>query len=350
MPPIRVAAMHGRLLTINIKIANMNKKTIFVMLLVAAAVVVAIFLMGRWLDRRTPDLIQGTVECTTYKASSKIAGRIEEMKVRQGQTVQKGELLYILSTPELDAKLQQAEAVRSAAAAMDEKALTGARIQQVEAALNMWQKAQAGKELAQKTYERVERLYKQGVVPAQKFDEAAANYSAAVATEAAAKAQYDLVKDGASREDKKAAAAQVRQAQGAVNEVESYIGDAMVYAPVTGEVATIIAEQGELVGSGYPVVAILDRSDMWVTFNVKESMLPHIDIGTRMTGYVPALGRDVELAVSYIAVEADFATWAATRTQGGFDVRTFAVKARPVEGEPQLRPGMSVLVDWSEIE
>ncbi len=327
----------------------MKKKTIIGIILAAAAVVLAVFLVGWLLTKSTPTLIQGTVECTTYKASSKVPGRIEEMKVEEGQQVRKGELLYMLSTPELDAKLQQAEAVKSAAAAMDEKALTGARIQQIEAALNMWQKAQAGRELAKKTYDRVKNLYEQGVVPAQKFDEAEANYQAMVATEQAAKAQYDLVHDGASKEDKKAAAAQVRQAQGAVNEVESYLSDAMIYSPVDGEVSTIIAEQGELVGSGYPVVAILDRSDLWVTFNVKETLLPKIQVGTRMIGYVPALDRNVEFEVTYIAVEADFATWTATRTQGGFDIRTFAVKAKPLTEEAHLRPGMSVVVDWDEI-
>ncbi len=169
------------------------------------------------------------------------------------------------------------------------------------------------------------------------------------ATELAARAQSDLVDDGASKEDKEAAAAKVRQAQGAVDEVESYIGDAMVYSPVTGEVSTVIAEEGELVGTGYPVVAILDMSDLWVVFNVKETMLPHIGVGTRMIGYVPALDRDLEFEVSYVSVQADFATWAATRTQGGFDIRTFAVKARPVESGAGLRPGMSVLVDWDKI-
>ena len=295
-------------------------------------------------------LIQGTVECTTYKASSKVPGRIDAMKVAEGDRVEKGQLLYVLSTPELDAKLAQAEAVKSAAAALDAAAVAGARIQQIEAALNMWEKAQAGLELARKTYERVKNLYDQGVVPTQKLDEATANYEAMKATAQAAKAQYDMAVDGARKEDKEAAAARVRQAEGAVSEVESYIGDAMVYSPVAGEVSTIVAQQGELVGSGYPVVAILDMSDLWVTFNVKETLLPKIKVGTRMMAYVPALDRDVELEVSYIAVQADFATWAATRTQGGFDIRTFAVKARPTGDAGQLRPGMSVLVDWDKID
>ena len=328
----------------------MKKSTIFAIILTVTVVVLGIIALSWYLTRHTPVLLQGTVECTTYKASSKNAGRIEEMKVQEGERVEKGQLLYVLSTPELDAKLQQAEAVKQAATAMDRKALTGARWQQVDAARNMWQKAQAGKALAEKTFERVQRLYEQGVVPAQKFDEAKANYDAMKATEEAARSQYELVKDGASKEEKQAASAQVQQAQGAVSEVESYLRDAMVYSPVTGEISTVIAEQGELVGTGYPVVAVLDMSDLWVTFNIKETLMPKIHIGTRFPGYVPALDRKVEFEVYYIAPQADFATWSATRTQGGFDIRTFAVKARAKSDAAYMRPGMSVLVEWNEIE
>ena len=305
----------------------MKRSNIYGVVAAAAVILLSVALISWYLTKRSPMLIQGTVECTTYKASSKVPGRIDAMKVAEGDRVEKGQLLYVLSTPELDAKLAQAEAVKSAAAALDAAAVAGARIQQIEAALNMWEKAQAGLELARKTYERVKNLYDQGVVPTQKLDEATANYEAMKATAQAAKAQYDMAADGARKEDKEAAAARVRQAEGAVSEVESYIGDAMVYSPVAGEVSTIVAQQGELVGSGYPVVAILDMSDLWVTFNIKETLLPKIKVGTRMTAYVPALDRDVELEVSYIAVQ-----------------------ARPTGDAGQLRPGMSVLVDWDKID
>ncbi len=327
----------------------MKRNNVIGILVTALVIILAVVLVSWYLDKRTPMLIQGTVECTTYKASSKVPGRIDDMKIEEGERVEKGQLLYTLSTPELDAKLQQAQAVKSAASALDQAALAGARVQQIEAAMNMWQKAQAGLELARKTLDRVQNLYNQGVIPAQKLDEATANYQAMEATAQAAKAQYNLAMDGARKEDKEAAAARVRQAEGAVSEVESYIRDAMVYSPVTGEVSTIIAEQGELVGSGYPVVAILDMSDMWVTFNVKETMLPGIKMGMHFTGHVPALDADVELEVTYIAPQADFATWAATRTQGGFDIRTFAIKAKPVSEVENMRPGMSVLVNWDQI-
>ncbi len=230
----------------------MKRKNIIGIVAAAAVIVIAVVLISRYLTKHTPMLIQGTVECTTYKASSKVPGRIDCMKVVQGQRVEQGELLYTLSTPELDAKLQQAEAVKSAASALDAAAVAGARIQQIEAALSMWEKAQAGLELARKTYERVKNLYAQGVVPAQKLDEASANYEAMKATAQAAKAQYDMAKGGARKEDKAAAAAKVQQAEGAVNEVETYIHDSMVYATVSGEISTIIAEHCVLVGSGYP--------------------------------------------------------------------------------------------------
>ena len=318
-------------------------------MLTVVVAVVAIAALGWWLVRREPLLVQGSVECRVYRASSKIAGRIDTMYVVEGQTVRKGELLYTLTTPELATKLLQAEAVRSAAEALDRKALSGARIQQIEAARNLWQKAQAGKTLAERSLLRVRNLHDEGVVPAQKLDEAVANFEAMRATERAAKAEYDLALAGASTEDKQAAAAQVEQAQGVVDEVEAYMHDAMVYAPVSGEVSTIVAESGELVGSGMPVVTILDLDDMHVLFNIKETMLPEIRLGVRFVGYVPALDRNVLFEVSYISPQADFATWSATRTRGGFDIRTFAVKAVPVADAEGMRPGMSVVVDWNEI-
>ena len=326
----------------------MNRKIIW-SAIITIALIIIVALVGYHLKHSEPIILQGTVECTTYRASSKIAGRIEKMNLHEGQHVTKGELLYTLSTPELNAKLQQAEAAKNAATALDQKALAGARIQQIEAARNLWQKAQAGRVLSQRTFERVKTLYEQGVVAAQKFDEAEANYQAMVASEAAAKAQYELALDGASKEDKEAAAAQVQQAEGAINEVESYISDAMIYSPVDGEISSIIAEQGELVGSGYPVVSIIDTTDIWATFNVKETLLPKIKIGGKMVAYIPALDRDIEFEIRYISVQADFATWSATRTQGSFDIRTFAVKAYPIGNAEGLRPGMSVLIDWNQL-
>lgn len=314
------------------------------------AVVAAVWWADRLLARREKPLIQGTVECATYRAASKIAGRIDSLTVREGDRVRKGDPLYRLSVPEVEARLAGAEAARSAAEAMDRKVLAGARVQQLQAAEQLWRKAQAGRTLAEQTFGRVRNLYEEGVVAAQRYDEARANLDAAQATEQAARAEYRLVRAGADREERAAAAAGVGQADAAVTGVEVYMRDASVYAPASGEVETVALREGELAGVGMPVVTILDLADLWVVFNLKESLMPGIVPGSRMRGYVPALGRDVRLEVYWIAAEADFAVWDATRTRGGFDLRTFAVKARPAEGAGGLRPGMSVVVDWASVE
>lgn len=327
------------------------KKSNLIGLAVALVLGIVVISLIVWLSvNPAPTLIQGEVEATSYKISSKLAGRLEEMEVKEGQKVAKGDLLFVLSTPEVEAKLEQAMAARNAAGAQSAKARDGARPQEIEAAYNMWRKAEAGVGLAQKSFDRILNLYNAGVVPAQKYDEVSANLTAAKTTAAAARAQYDMALEGARKQDIEAAAALVAQATGAVMEVEFYLEDAAQYAPIDGEISTIIAEKGELVGAGYPVVTMLDMKDMWVTFNIKESLLPKIKIGTTLTGYVPGLGRDITLKVYYMAVQAEYATWSATRTKGDFDIRTFEVKARPESQADGLRPGMSVVVNWDELK
>lgn len=327
----------------------MKKSNIIGLTAGIVAGIVAVSLICWFAIRPVPTLIQGEVEVKSIKVSSKLAGRIEQMDVREGQAVKKGELLFVLSTPEVDAKLKQAEAARSAADAQSAKARSGARVQEIDGAYNIWKKAEAGLELAQKSYDRIKNLYDSGVVPAQKYDEALANLKAMQTSVAAAKAQYQMALEGARKEDRMAAAALVAQASGAVSEVESYRSDAMQYSPIDGEVSTIIAEQGELIGSGYPVITLLDMADMWVTFNIKEDLLPRIKIGSVLQAYVPGIDRTISLKVDYMAVQADYATWSATRTKGDFDIRTFEVKARPESRIEGLRPGMTVTVNWDEI-
>ncbi len=327
----------------------MKRSNVIGMTIGIVVAIVAVSLIGWYAVRPVPTLIQGEVEVKSLKISSKLAGRIEQLDVREGQSVKKGDLLFVLSTPEAQAKLRQAEAARNAAGAQSKKAARGARKGEIEGTRNLWQKAEAGLELARKSYERVKNLYDTGVVPAQKHDEALANLRAMETSAAAAKAQYEMAVEGARIEDREAAAALVEQASGAVSEVESYLSDAMQYSPIDGEVSTVIAEQGELVGSGYPVVTLLDMDDMWVSFNIKEDLLPKIRIGSTFTAYVPGIGREIELKVDYMAVQAEYATWSATRTKGDFDIRTFEVKARPVSQTEGLRPGMTVTVDWDAI-
>ena len=227
----------------------------------------------------------------------------------------------------------------------NEKAIKGARQEQIQAAYEMWQKAQAGVTIAEKSYKRVKNLYEQGVMPAQKLDEVTAQRDAAIATEKAAKAQYTMAKNGAEREDKMAAEALVNRAKGAVAEVESYIKETYLIAPAAGEVSEIFPKVGELVGTGAPIMNIAELNDMWVTFNVREDFLKDFTVGEEINAFIPAFDKEVKFKVTYMKDLGTYAAWKATKTTGQFDLKTFEVKAVPVEKVEGLRPGMSAIIE-----
>lgn len=289
-------------------------------------------------------ILQGVVACTEYRAASKIAGRIESMSAVEGAMVSAGELLYTLSTPELNTKLQQAAAAKDAAQALDRQVIAGARKQQIDAAYNIYQRAIAGYDLAQKSYTRIANLQSKGVATQQQADEAMAQLEAMKASKDAAYAEYSLALAGATSDQKAAAAAQVAMAQAAVAEVESYIADSRVVAPVSGQIQSIAFHTGELAGVGYPVVTILDTNDIWIEFNIKETLMPKMALDKSIECYIPAIDSTAQLKVCYISPQADFAVWNATRDKGGFDIRTFKVKMRTEGDSQQLRPGMSAIL------
>ncbi len=327
----------------------MKRNIIVISSVILAVIVAVIWVAARYINSENRPVIEGVVECRTYRASSKLAGRIDSLFVREGDYVRKGQLLYTISTPELEAKLGQVAALEAEAEAMNREVERGARKEQIVAIRNLWQKAVVGRDLAEKSYLRVKNLYDKGVVPRQQYDEALANYEAMVATASSAKAEYELVIEGATSEQKEAVAAKVRQAQAAVREVDSYISDARVYAPISGPISNIISEPGELISSGYPVATILDLGDIWASFNIRESDMHALKLGDTFTAFVPALDSSVRFEVYYISPEADFATWRATRARGGFDIRTFEVRARPVDANNALLPGMSVVLNGNRL-
>lgn len=326
----------------------MKKSNISLIVVLVLLISIIIFLGYRF-GRSRHEVVQGYVECTNLRLASKIAGRIDKIFVEEGDSVSRGDTLYVISTPELDAKLGQVEAILSAAKAVEERAKAGTRKPIIRSARDMWQKAKAGVRLARQSYDRVQRLYEEGVATAQKRDEAYAALAAARATERAAKSQYLLAVEGASREDKEAAAAQVRQAQSVVEEVERYLADRVVCSPVDGVVATVVSNEGEIVGSGYPVVTVDECDTAKAIFNIPETLLPLIVQGRHFEAEVPALGKRVGFEVSSISVEANFATQSATSARGDFDIRTFEVKMRPL-GSVALRAGMSVIIELPKSE
>lgn len=313
--------------------------------LTLTGVIAIVAVIGFFMLRKGPEIVQGQAEVTEYRVSSKVPGRILEFRVKEGQTVRAGDTLAILEAPDVQAKLEQARAAEAAAQAQNEKALKGARQEQIQAAYEMWQKAQAGVTIAEKSYKRIKNLYDQGVVSAQKLDEITAQRDAALATEKAAKAQYTMAKNGAEREDKAAAAALVNRAKGAVAEVESYINETYLIAQKDGEVSEIFPKQGELVGTGAPIMNVAVMDDMWVTFNVREDLLQSLTVSTEFEAFVPALDKNIRLKVNYMKDLGTYAAWKATKTTGQFDLKTFEVRALPTDKVEGLRPGMSVILD-----
>lgn len=308
------------------------------------AVVIIVALIGFLALDREPDVIQGQVEVSEYRVSSKVPGRILELRVKEGDYVKAGDTLAILDAPEVRAKMEQAQSAESAAAALELKARNGAREEQIRGAYNVLQQAKAGYEIAEKSYNRVQRLYDEGVMSAQKRDEAFANYKAMEAQMKAAQSQYDMAVNGARKEDKMAAAAQVGRAKGAVQEVNSYIHETVQTAPKEGEVSDVYPKVGELIGTGSPIMSIAVMDDMWGTFNVREDQLGDLKVGSEFTVFVPAFNKEIRMKVYYLKDQGSYAVWKATKANGQYDLKTFEVKARPVDKLDGLRPGMSLII------
>lgn len=321
-----------------------QKNSIVLAILGFTAVVVIAGMIGYFTLGKADDVIQGEIEVSEYRVSSKVPGRILELRVKEGDYVHAGDTLAILDAPEVEAKKTQAESAEDAAAAMKAMADNGARRQQIQGAFELWQQAKAGLEISKKTYDRVQRLFNEGVMSAQKRDEAFAAYKAYEAQERAAKSQYDMAKEGARKEERAAAAAQVNRAKGAVQEVSSYINETVQIAQVEGEVSDIYPKVGELVGTGSPIMSISIMSDVWGTFNVREDQLNGLKIGSEFTAFSPAFKKDIKMKVYYIKDQGSYAVWKATKSNGQYDLKTFEVKARPVGKLEGLRPGMTLVM------
>lgn len=314
-------------------------------LIALLAVVVIVALVGLLALRPEKTLIQGEAEAAEYRVSGKVPGRVEMYLFDEGEQVKKGDTLVIIYSPEVEAKKAQALAARDMAEAVNEKAHNGAQREQIAGAYELYQKAKAGEEIYRKSYERVQRLFDKGVVSAQKRDEVEAQYKASVATVRAARSQYDMALAGARKEDKAAAEAQVARVDGILKEVAAAEAERYLLSPCNGEVSEKFPKVGELVGQGSPVMSIVDLTDVWFTFAVREDMLGKFSMGSTVTVKIPALGDDkYPVVVTHLKAMGTYATWRSTQQNGGYDVRTFDVKCRPIVDIPGLRPGMTALV------
>lgn len=322
-----------------------QKGNMILSLIILLGIIALICLIGFFMMNKKDEIIQGQADASEYRISSKIPGRILKLYVKEGDKVRKGDTLVELEAPDIMAKLDQVHALKNAANAQYKKAENGTRYEKIQMAFEMWQKSKASLQIMQKSYIRFSNLYKEGVIPAQKFDEITAQRDAAIATERAASSQYQMAKNGAQKEDKLAAKAILEQSEGAIKEIASYVKETILIAQTDGEVSEIFPELGELVGTGAPIMNITINQDMWVSFNVREDLLNNMTIGDEFNAEIPALNNKiVKLKVSYIKDMGTYAAWKATKPTGQYDLKTFEVKARPLSHIQNLRAGMSVIL------
>jgi len=322
----------------------MNKKTLatlFVLIGIVAFVVYTLIVVLK----PKPVVLQGEVEAQEYKLASKVPGRVQEIAVEKGQRINKGDFVFSIDSPEIDAKLNEANAARMAARAQSRKAQKGARSEDIEAAYRTYIKAEAAAQFGEKTFQRIQNLFQEGVVPEQKRDETETKMKAARETANAAKAVWQKAEKGAREEDKATAAALVKRADAAIEQVKAYLDETTIYSISNGEVSGLNVEEGELVSTGFPVVTVQDMDDIWVTFYIREDYLSHFKMGKTFKAMLPGLeNKSYEFKVTYISPTANFARYNATKTSGEFDLKSFEIEARPVTKIQDLRPGMTAVV------
>ncbi len=328
----------------NINAERRESRILIISLLALTIAVIVIAIIGFFFLKQPDDIVEGQAEATSVRISGKLPGRVTELFVKEGDIVHAGDTLVHIHSSLAEAKLMQAQEMKNAAAAQNKKIDAGTRIQIINAAEGVGAQAAAARQIAKKTYDRMEALYRQDVVSAQKRDEAKAAYDAATAAERSAQSQLNLARAGAQSEDKESAAAMVGVAQGGIDEVQSLLDDQYLIAPCDGQIDQIYPEVGELVSLGAPIMSLLKIADKWVTFNVREDYLSQLKLGNRIKVMIPALDKmETDVEIYYIRDMGSYATWRATKATGEWDSRTFQVKARPLDTIPDLRPGMTVV-------
>jgi HlyD family secretion protein len=315
---------------------------VFLTVIIAIALTAGFFIIT-WKKTPSDTFLSGMVETRHIDVASKIAGRIDSLLVHEGDTVSKGTVLAVLESKELAAKVEQARGAMDAAGAKNNLAKNGARPQELEAAERAYFQAKAQCELLEKTFKRMSNLHQDSVVSSQEFDQVQTQYISARELMDAAKAKYEMIKEGARSEDKVAASSVYYQACNAFREAAAYFEELSLKSPIDGEIEKIISDPGEVIGAGYPIVTVIDPSDLWVILQVKETGIGSLKKGAVFNGSIPALdNKTAAFKVTFISPMADFATWRPTNQKGEFDVRTFEIHLRPVDFVEGLRAGMTV--------
>jgi len=316
--------------------------------IIVGVVIVAIAGLSIWyLVRPQPLLVQGEVDATRLDIAARVDGRVGEIPVFRGQNVAAGAVLVRIDNPETIAKHKQAVAAKLVAEAQLANINVGTRAEVIEARKAALERAQASVVLAQKTYDRVSQLAEHGNAPQARLDQATDTLHENQRAVDQAKSAYEQAVNGYTKEEREIAVANVQKAVADIEAVQSIIDQMVVYAPVASQVYKRNVEPGEYISPGVPLVTLIDLNDVWVHFDLREDLVKTLKLGDRFDVRIPALDeRRITVEVKLIATKGEYASWRATRATGDFDLRTFSIRAYPVEKVPELRPGMSAYMDW----
>jgi len=312
---------------------------------IVAAVVVAISVF--YLLRPEPLLVQGEADATRLDIAARVDGRVKEIPVERGQNVSAGAILVRIDNPETLAKHGQTKAAMVVAEAQLANVLAGTRAETIAAKKAELERAQAALVLAQKTFDRTHTLTEQGNAPQARLDQVTDTLHESERGVDQAKSAYDQAVNGYTKEERDIAKTSVEKANADIQALQSIIDQLVVYAPVASQVYQRNVEPGEYVSPGVPLITLIDLADVWIHFDLREDLVKNLKVGDRFEVRIPALDdRRVTVEVRLIATKGEYASWRATRASGDFDLRTFSIRAYPVEPVPQLRPGMSAYLDW----
>jgi HlyD family secretion protein len=316
--------------------------------IIVGVIVAAVAGLSIWyLVRPEPLLVQGEVDATRFDIAARVDGRVAEIPVARGQNVEAGAVLVRIDNPETVAKHEQMLAAKLVADAQLANINAGTRAEVIAAKKAAYERAQASVVLAQKTYERTRQLAEHGNAPQARLDQATDALHESERALDQAKSAYEQAVNGYTREEHEIAVANVGKALADIKAVQSIIDQMVVYAPVASQVYQRNLEPGEYVSPGVPLVTLIDLNDMWVHFDLREDLIKDLKLGARFGVRIPALGdRRIIVEVKLIATKGEYASWRATRATGDFDLRTFSIRAYPVDKLSELRPGMSAYLDW----
>ena len=310
-----------------------------------AAIVAALSVF--YLLRPEPLLVQGEVDATRLDIAARVDGRVKEVPVERGQNVAAGAVLVRIDNPETLAKFEQMKAAKAVADAQLANVLVGTRVETIAARKAEMERAQAAVVLAQKTFDRTNTLTQQGNAPQARLDQVTDSLHEAERALDQTKSAYEQAVNGYTKEERAISGANVEKANADIQSVQSVIDQLQVYAPVASQIYQRNVEPGEYVSPGVPLVTLIDLADVWIHFDLREDLVKGLKVGDRFDVRIPALDdRSVTVEVKLIATKGEYASWRATRASGDFDLRTFSIRAYPVQPVPELRPGMSAYLDW----